>query len=93
MTLHEAYAKAKAKREEDGCVYLWWCGDYGDFWGFYLAPIPHAPGIRPPGGLGPITINKITGETGFLSWPKDIDILKNAKLIPIDQFVERAAVA
>jgi len=93
MTLHEAYIKARHAVKGYGLTRLVACTDYGKLWGFEFVPSAYDENDESTwfGGGNEPTINKITGEIGFLSWPKDINIFDTGKPIPIDQFFETAS--
>jgi hypothetical protein len=92
MTIYEAYIKAKEEGKKDGRIYLWGCKDYGDFWGFCFAPAPLGSGDG-FGGLGDITVHKTNGKIGFFYPTINFDLFEKAKPVPLEQFVEKAAVA
>jgi len=96
MTLQEAYIKASSVAKGKGHTLLTSCKDYGDFWGFGFKPPTFDIDASPEkaiNGLGTTTVNKKTGEIGIFIPPMNLDLFKKAKSIPIDQFVEKAAVA
>jgi len=89
MTLHKAYIKAKNTAKARGRTRFTSCSDYGDFWGFGFVPPTYVSGLSPekaPNGGGYITVNKKTGEVGHFIPPMDLDLFRNRKPIPIEQF-------
>ena len=77
MTAQEAYKKAK---EEALDFPLLWCLDIGDGYAFFFSPEPIPP------GLPIVTVDKISGNIGFLTIPplENLDLLDKGKEIPID---------
>lgn len=101
MTLHEAYIKAKvemevrAKTKKWGPLRIEGCRDYGDFWGFGIVPLNYDEDDESTwfADRCDITVNKQTGAIGHFTTLMDFDLAMKSKPVPIEQFIEKAAVA
>ncbi len=95
MTLFEAYSKANSAAKVQGLTQPRGCKDFGDFWGFVFMPPTYDPdNIKTHiGGNGYITINKESGLLGHFTPVVDLNLFRKGKPVPLDQFVEKAAVA
>ena len=77
ITPKEAYNKAKKEALD---FPLLWCLDIDDRYAFFFSPEPIPP------GLPIVTVNKTSGNIGFLTIPplENIDLLNKGKEIKID---------